>query len=647
MKKFKFFRYTLLSFSLVLIFSGSCAYAQERSYSYDLIHQEIQINKDSTIDVTETEKFNFIGEYHQGYRTILKQRIGPITDITVTDGQTGRPLTEVSHALNKTDPASFGRYTVSDSGDAKNIEWYFDAKDTTHEWIIHYKVHGALSFLADHDELYWNLLTGFSVPIQSATATVHLPESTDIAKLQAHGYALNSQSIERAESISGNEFQFTFKNLAPGEEATIAAGFPKGIVPQSAYYIDFAKTYGGILLSILLVLGVLIWRLLFWYYKEKKPEGERTIVVEYEPPQNIRPAMASLVLNEGVSSKAWSATVVDLAVRGYVRIEEEPPSKSEKFFRIIYVIFAIFIPALGLGFVLLHGASSTVLGVFVFLGITLFIQVLRGKNIKAKLFATTSYILTRTEKALDETVEAYEKDFLSTLFAEGRTRFSFSEMRQASNTEKRALYMKMQALEKSLAEETDTDTKGYEVSIGAFTKKRVAVLGVGIVALLAITHAVGPLFGLNAAIICGAVLVSAWVIYSGVNNPRLNAEGRELKRKLLGFKLYLETAERYRMQNLTPETFEKYLPYAILFGVEKKWASAFSSITLSPPSWYAGAYAGGISNSTTGGGFQAGAFASGFSASFASSFASTGGSGASGGGGGAGGGGGGGGGGAS
>jgi uncharacterized membrane protein len=60
------------------------------------------------------------------------------------------------------------------------------------------------------------------------------------------------------------------------------------------------------------------------------------------------------------------------------------------------------------------------------------------------------------------------------------------------------------------------------------------------------------------------VLITYWKF-----EARLSREGAILKDDWLGFKLYLETAERYRMQNLTPETFEKYLPYAIIFGVEK------------------------------------------------------------------------------
>ena len=35
-----------------------------------------------------------------------------------------------------------------------------------------------------------------------------------------------------------------------------------------------------------------------------------------------------------------------------------------------------------------------------------------------------------------------------------------------------------------------------------------------------------------------------------------------------------------------PEVFEKFLPYAMVFGVEKAWAKEFEGIYTEPPKWY-------------------------------------------------------------
>ena len=132
---------------------------------------------------------------------------------------------------------------------------------------------------------------------------------------------------------------------------------------------------------------------------------------------------------------------------------------------------------------------------------------------------------------------------------------------------------------------------------------------------------------------------------------KLNKKGNIEREKWLGFKEFLYRVHRYRVQDLTPETFEKYLPYAMVFGMEKQWAKQFEGIIQEAPSWY-GTHSTrstyGSSSVSGAAGFSAGAFSASLSSSFASTFSSSSGSsGASGGGGSAGGGGGGGGGGAS
>lgn len=119
-----------------------------------------------------------------------------------------------------------------------------------------------------------------------------------------------------------------------------------------------------------------------------------------------------------------------------------------------------------------------------------------------------------------------------------------------------------------------------------------------------------------------------------------------MRQKLLGFKMFLSVTEKDRVKNLTPEMFEKYLPYAMIFGVEKKWSKTFEGMHMQPPEWYGVAPVMGAVSGTINTAFSPVSFSNSFSSAFTSAFASTGGAGGAGSGG-AGGGGGGGGGGAS
>ncbi len=78
--------------------------------------------------------------------------------------------------------------------------------------------------------------------------------------------------------------------------------------------------------------------------------------------------------------------------------------------------------------------------------------------------------------------------------------------------------------------------------------------------------------------------------------------GRKIQDEISGFKMFLETTEKYRLKILgspptkTPELYEKYLPYAIALNVEKQWSKEFDSIFAQleregrpySPIWYSG-----------------------------------------------------------
>jgi uncharacterized membrane protein len=61
---------------------------------------------------------------------------------------------------------------------------------------------------------------------------------------------------------------------------------------------------------------------------------------------------------------------------------------------------------------------------------------------------------------------------------------------------------------------------------------------------------------------------------------------------VLGFEDFLTHVEADQLNRVgeTPQTFEKFLPYAMALGVEKKWVGAFQNIYSQPPSWYQGGY---------------------------------------------------------
>lgn len=614
--------------------------AQEgRSYSYDLFDATIRVNEDSTVDIEEQQVFNFVGEYHEGWRTVPFKDISTISHIEVIDGETGVPLTYSSSQLDKTNPTSWGKYTYTSGGGGRNIIWYYDAESETKEWIVKYKVHGGINFLDNHDEFYWNLFTDFTVPIREARATVLIPEHEHGADTLSVSIYAQHASYESAEIIDNRTFEFGATNIAPQGIVTIAAGWPKNIVPQSAFWRDWLNLYWGFIASVFAVVLAIVVGIVRWYIREKWNQGRGTIVPHYEPPQNLTPAVMGYILNEWVHSKTWPATIVDLAVRGYVSIEEEEPGAFQVWFentftkrRVVICIVALLVLITFLSLFV----SPVVVIVLAFV-VPFAIIIIVASAVK-------DYKVLKAKDG-DSGLEDYEKKFLDVIFG-GRSYMSTKELKSASHSEKQRLYKEMQRLQKEFKIETKNSTRVYEVGV---TKKGTLALYVIVPFIVAVLLSLfGPFaFSWQSGLFVGVSMLSGFVLYLFERfNPRLNKEGQILKEEILGFKMYLETAERYRMQNLTPEIFERYLPYAMIFGIEKKWAHAFEGIVTAPPDWYHGnaaVYSGSVASTQ----FSSSAFSSSFSSSFSSAFSSSGASGASGGGGGAGGGGGGGGGGAS
>ncbi len=646
------------------VFAPTDALAEDtgRSYLYRDIDTTMRINKDTTFDVVENQWFEYHGEYHQGYRSIPLTKIDDITDIRVIDGETGNALSYSANRLNKADPSAWGRYTSYRKNGAIIIEWYYNLKDTSHHWRIAYKVHGGVAFYDTFDEVYWNILTDYDVPVQHASVSVILPQSVDLDHMQVKEY-LAGGAVSSSSVVDGRTFTASATNLKPKAAFTIAAGWPKGVVDERAYWADFIRVYLWYLVSAALVIITALVIVIHWFFTEKFRKGRGTIIAQYEPPQQLPPAMGEVIVKEGITKNTWAATIVDLAVRGLVIIEEEAETQWEKMGRIVMQSVCAFVLALFTLFIItaFTGAPfklSASVDSFFQIAIVGFI-IFYGFNVIPKwpVFVKKDYILTLKDTKFREQEEKYglkpyETDFLGVLFdVEGA--FLTRKARLDSTLSQR-VYKSLKETEKKLyedlaalnvyAKDMVTERK-WKIIIG------VSAMGAFVLAVMAASShsssASNTVSFQQVVLTLTFIVCAIALIYRFFFDARLNDEGNVLREEWLGFKLYLETAERYRMQNLTPDIFEKYLPYAMIFSIEKQWAKSFESINMRNPEWYSSAVvsSSGFSGTT----FSASSFASGLSASLSSSLSSAGasGGGASGGGGGAGGGGGGGGGGAS
>ncbi|MGI8778386.1 MAG: DUF2207 domain-containing protein [Acidimicrobiales bacterium] len=234
-----------------------------------------------------------------------------------------------------------------------------------HEYAIDYDVTGALNAFPEHDELYWNAIgTEWSVPIASPSVSVSTPVATNGVACFA-GFQGSSSPCARAGASGSTRTDFSNPPLSTGEGFTVVISLPKGAVaatgpilderwtPQRAFAVT-AATAGaaaGLLLLGALGLGWLFWR----QARDRRTAGggyeaqpstqaglgdgeeavplfaDRAGPVVYRPPEGLRPAQLGVLLDEKADPLDVTATVVDLAVRGYLVIEEvERPHRWSK-----------------------------------------------------------------------------------------------------------------------------------------------------------------------------------------------------------------------------------------------------------------------------------------------------------------------------
>lgn len=474
-------------------------------------HSNIYIKKDGTINVQENIEYDF-GDAH---------RHGIYRDIPY---RYSSGLTKYSVRLNVEDVTNFKDnayiYKVSKSGGWANIRIGDpDRKITgTHNYRIEYTVSGAVGFFDEHDELYWNV-TGdeWRVPILNSGATVYFDEDIAdgvMAACYTGAYGSTDQDCTKQIQESGVKFK-TIGSLNGGEGITIIVGLPKGIIEEPS---SLSKLWWFIFDNWAFALPFATFFSLFylWRNRGKDPEGRGVIAVKYEPPEDLTPAEAGTLIDERVNILDITSTVIDLAVRGFLEIEE---ISSTKFF----------------------------------------------------FFTDRDYKLLRTEKT-DESLKSYEEKVLSGIF-KGKETVMVSELRNKFYTElpgiRNALYKEL--INKRLFPTNPENVRSiYKwIGIGGL------ILGFFLLAIFPL----GLCIGLSALII---LIFSRYM-------PRKTKKGSLKNEELLGFREFIERAEKDRIERLAkedPTLFDRVLPYALVFGLEDRWADAFKDMYNEPPNWY-------------------------------------------------------------
>jgi len=483
---------------------------------------------------------------------------------------------------------------------------------------ITYRTTRQLGFFEEFDELYWNV-TGndWAFPIREASCLVELPPGAPEIQVAAYTGPQGSQgqdfSINRDEY--GNPYFSTTRILRPGEGLTVSVAWTKGYVApptKSQKWDYFLADYQSLLVGLAILVVVTCYYLLVWLLVGKDP-AKGTIVPLYDPPAGISPAAARYITEMGFDKKAFAAALVSMAVKGYHRIEQngddtytlvrtpgevDPPlSPGERAVAKVLFRNGNRIP-LEKQYHRKLGRAVTALtsGLKREYGQTHFMRN-RGYFIPGliiSLIALATLVFTGNDKGGGFFMMIWLSGWTAGCTFLGWTVFELWKGRQWGT----AMFMTFFALPFFIGE---------------------------LVGIWAFSSMVSP----TAPLILIALVIINVAFFQWLKAP--TRAGRRIMDALEGFRLYMQIAEKDRLNLLnpperTPALFERYLPYALALDVEQDWSEQFADVLSAArhtetagPAWYRGttsysnlgnslgsAFSGAVSSASTAPGSSSG-----------------------------------------
>ena len=585
-----------LFFLFILIFWGNFSLAQyehiERIISFD---SEITISEDASMIVIEQIKVYAAGQkiqrgIYRDFPTEYKDDYGNHVNIQFD-------VLEVSRDGNSED------YHTESL--ANGIRVYFGRSDYflpvgEYTYSIKYKTNRQIGYFEKFDELYWNVTgNGWDFLIEKVKATVNLPApvSGDDLKLYAYtGYSGFKGSDYNYEVISSDRVVFASTNmLNPNEGLTISIQWPKGLVyepTQTERVGYFIQDNIQIVFGLIGIVALIFYYLIIWLRVGKDP-AKGLIIPLYEPPDNMSPASVRFVSEMGYDNKIFTSTIVSLAVKGYLKIEEEG---SE--YRLIKVIGSK------------KSLSNDEQAVFNKLGFKN-----DGGRQVLELEQKNHSILRGAIKALKSSLKnSYESNYFLT-----NKKYFFIGLAISilillvsivgGSGEQVFILIWISFWSMGVAALMFAVFNAWKGALNKGRGKVTALGGAIFITLFSIPFVIGEIVGfyflaevsspLMIFVIAIIALVNI-VFYNLLKAPTLL--GRKIMDKIDGFKMYLGVAEKDRLYSVkepdrTPELFESFLPYALALNVENQWAERFSDILSSigkestsyNPGWYTGA----------------------------------------------------------
>ncbi|MFD2203800.1 DUF2207 domain-containing protein [Shivajiella indica] len=552
-------------------------------------HADLEVDESSLLTVTETIEIYAAGD--QIRRGIVRSLPLKGTDYRYKTVKTDYKV--ISVKMNGQD--------VPYDTEKKQGSLYINVGDDSfldpgwYTFQITYSAEGQLGYFDDYDELYWNVNGfGWVFRIENISAAVKVPKGATFLQNACYtGYSGSTEQNCRTEMLPDGRMIFRAENLASYQNLTIAAGFPKGIVsppPPPTFWEEFGLLiFSGFTVIILLLYYVITWS----KYGVDPPNP--TVIPEFDPPSGLSPASIGMLHKGYFWGELISASIVHLAVNGYLRIEEK--SKDQLFG--IFKSTEFHLVKLKEEDDALPKEERKLMQYFFTNGKVAVIDGKYSSHFKSMYQAYMNSLVTEHTPFL--TQGSNWKFWIGPIiifiiYAFVASRFDFNQ------------YGPPPTFDFNME---DIPIVPFVIFFLVFMvisfirKKSANWLFVSLI-MLGFLGGSFFLFSKSAISLNNFVLV-AFIVFAVISFftyiyliRRPSVEKLDLRAKIDGFKRYLSTAEERQIQmfnppQMTPEVFEKLLPYAMAFKVDKIWGQKFQTLmdraslqNQHRTSWYSG-----------------------------------------------------------
>ncbi len=265
--------------------------------------------------------------------------------------------------------------------------------------------------------------------------------------------------------------------------------------------------------------------------KEKRFLDNFPIIAQYEPPSDIHPAIAGFLIDRETGRREFFASVFNLIINGHIAVDERDMGSAYKYYLIKNKGFDELFTCDRIVSDILFNKNGKDIDALFFNDMDVNIQLLSG------------FVLTELRN-----LKYFEKQFNFSPHFINWCKLKNIGIEQIIDKSENRLNIERK--------EDQNNMNDFRNAIKEYCKEN------------------------------KNYKVREFKSFSLFSNTFYTELGAQERAKWLGFKDYLQTAERFRMNEEKVETFSKYLPYAVALGVETEWAKRFENMNIDRFDWF-------------------------------------------------------------